>query len=54
VLVAPTTPLLRRSADNPGGVDPALLDVNYAANVPRWCASFEAAGPYCGGPAGAP
>jgi pimeloyl-ACP methyl ester carboxylesterase len=37
VFVAPTTPQLRRSADNPDGWDPALLDANYAAvaaNVP--------------------
>ena len=51
VLVAPTTPQLRRSAGNPDGWDPALLDANYAAvaaNVPQWCTSFEAAGPYFG------
>jgi len=51
VFVAPTTPQLRRSADNPDGWDPALVDANYAAvaaNVPQWCASFEAAGPYFG------
>ena len=51
VLIAPTTPLLRRTADNPGGLDPALIDANYAAvaaNVPKWCADFEAAGPYFG------
>ncbi len=51
VLVAPTTPQLRRSAENPDGWDPAMLDANYAAvaaNVPQWCASFEAAGPYFG------
>ena len=51
VLVAPTTPLLRRTADNPDGVDPALIDASYAAvaaDVPTWCASFEAAGPYFG------
>jgi pimeloyl-ACP methyl ester carboxylesterase len=51
VLVAPTTPALRRSADNPRGWDPALIDANYAAvaaNVPQWCADFEAAGPYFG------
>lgn len=51
VLVAPTTPQLRRSAENPEGWDPAMLDANYAAvaaNVPQWCASFEAAGPYFG------
>jgi pimeloyl-ACP methyl ester carboxylesterase len=56
VLVAPTTPLLRRTADNPDGVDPAVLDANYAAvaaDVPGWCASFEAAGPYFGASAGA-
>ena len=58
VLVAPTTPLLRRTADNPDGVDPALIDANYAAvaaDVPKWCADFEAAGPYFGtGPGGSP
>jgi pimeloyl-ACP methyl ester carboxylesterase len=51
VLVAPTTPQLRRSAENPDGWDPAMLDANYAAvaaNVPQWCTSFEAAGPYFG------
>jgi pimeloyl-ACP methyl ester carboxylesterase len=50
-LVAPTTPLLRRTADNPEGLDPALIDANYAAvaaNVPKWCGDFEAAGPYFG------
>jgi len=58
VLIAPTTPLLRRTADNPGGLDPALIDANYAAvaaNVPKWCADFEAAGPYFGSsPGGSP
>jgi pimeloyl-ACP methyl ester carboxylesterase len=51
VLVAPTTPLLRRTADNPDGLDPALIEANYqavAADVPKWCADFEAAGPYFG------
>ena len=51
VLVAPVTPLLRRSADNPDGVDPALIEANYqavAADVPKWCADFEASGPYFG------
>ena len=51
VLVAPTTPLMRRTADNPDGLDPALIDANYAAvaaDVPRWCADFEAARPYFG------
>ena len=51
VLVAPITPLLRRSADNPDGVDPALIEANYqavAADVPKWCADFEASGPYFG------
>jgi pimeloyl-ACP methyl ester carboxylesterase len=51
VLVAPTTPLLRRTADNPDGVDPAMIDASYAAvaaDVPTWCANFEAAGPYFG------
>ncbi len=53
---APTTPLLRRTTDNPGGLDPALIDANYAAvaaNVPKWCADFEAAGPYFGTSPGA-
>lgn len=58
VLVAPVTPLIRRTADNPDGADPALLDANYAAvaaNVPQWCASLEAAGPYFGtSPGGSP
>jgi non-heme chloroperoxidase len=51
VLVAPTTPLMRQTADNPDGLDPALIEANYAAvaaDVPRWCADFEAAGPYFG------
>jgi non-heme chloroperoxidase len=51
VLIGPVTPLLRRTADNRGGLDPALIDANYAAvaaNVPKWCADFEAAGPYFG------
>lgn len=51
VLIAPTTPLLRRTADNPDGLDPALIDANYAAvaaDVPKWCADFEAVGPYFG------
>jgi pimeloyl-ACP methyl ester carboxylesterase len=51
VLVAPTTPLLRRTPDNPDGVDPELIEANYAAvaaDVPQWCADFEAAGPYFG------
>jgi len=55
-LIAPTTPLLRRTADNPDGLDPALIDANYAAvaaNVPKWCADFEAAGPYFGTSPGA-
>ncbi len=56
VLIAPTTPLLRRTTDNPDGLDPALIDANYAAiaaNVPQWCADFEAAGPYFGTSPGA-
>ena len=57
VLIAPTTPL-RRTADNPGGLDPALIDANYAAvaaDVPKWCADSEAAGPYFGSsPGGSP
>jgi pimeloyl-ACP methyl ester carboxylesterase len=56
VLIAPTTPLLRRTADNTDGLDPALIDANYAAvaaNVPKWCADFEAAGPYFGTSPGA-
>ena len=51
VLIGSPTPLLRRTADNPDGVDPALIDANYAAvgaNVPKWCTDFEAAGPYFG------
>jgi non-heme chloroperoxidase len=58
VLVGPVTPLLRRTADNPDGLDPALIDANYAAvaaDVPKWCADFEAAGPYFGSsPGGSP
>jgi non-heme chloroperoxidase len=56
VLVAPSTPLMRRTADNPDGLAPALIDANYAAvaaDVPRWCADFEAAGPYFGASPGA-
>jgi non-heme chloroperoxidase len=56
VLIAPTTPLLRRTADNPDGLDPALIDANYAAvaaDVPKWCADFEATGPYFGTSPGA-
>jgi hypothetical protein len=48
ILVAPTTPLLRQTADNPDGLDPVLIEANYAAvaaDVPGWCAAFEAAGP---------
>jgi pimeloyl-ACP methyl ester carboxylesterase len=51
VLIGSPTPLLRRTADNPDGLDPALIDANYAAvaaNVPKWCTDFEAAGPYFG------
>jgi non-heme chloroperoxidase len=51
VLIAPTTPLLRWTADNPDGLDPALMDATLAAvaaDVPKWCADFEAAGPYFG------
>ena len=51
VLIAPVTPLLRRTPDNPDGLDPVLIDANYAAvaaDVPKWCADFEAAGPYFG------
>ena len=51
VLVAPVTPLLRRSADNPDGVALALIEANcqaVAADVPKWCADFEASGPYFG------
>jgi non-heme chloroperoxidase len=58
VLVAPVTPLMRRTAGNPDGVDPALIEANYAAvaaDVPKWCADFEAAGPYFGtSPGGSP
>jgi non-heme chloroperoxidase len=56
VLIGPVTPLLRRTADNPDGLDPTLIDANYAAvaaNVPKWCADFEAAGPYFGTSPGA-
>lgn len=56
MLIGPVTPLLRRTADNPGGLDPALIDAIYAAvaaDVPKWCADFEAAGPYFGSSAGA-
>ena len=42
---------MRRTADNPDGIDPALIEANYlavAADVPKWCADFEAARPYFG------
>jgi non-heme chloroperoxidase len=51
VMVAPTTPFLLRTADNPDGWDRALVDANLAAlrtNVPRWCADSNEAGPYFG------
>jgi pimeloyl-ACP methyl ester carboxylesterase len=51
VLVAPTTPFLLRTDDNPDGWDPALVTANRAAlqaNVPKWCADSNAAGPYFG------
>jgi non-heme chloroperoxidase len=58
VLIGPITPLLRQTTDNPDGLDPALIDANYAAvatDVPKWCADFEAAGPYFGSsPGGSP
>ena len=58
VLVAPTTPLLRRTADNPNGLEPALINATrdaLAADVPKWCADFEAVGPYFGSsPGGSP
>jgi non-heme chloroperoxidase len=55
VLVAPTTPFLRRTADNPDGWDPELIDANLAAlraDVPKWCRDFERRGPYFGSSAG--
>ncbi|GAA1123191.1 alpha/beta hydrolase [Kribbella jejuensis] len=55
VLIAPTTPFLRAAEDNPEGLDAALVDANYAAvaaDVPKWCRQFEAAGPYFGESAG--
>ena len=51
VLVAPTTPLLRRTPDNPDGLDPSIASGIHdavATDVTRWCADFEAAGPYFG------
>ena len=51
VFVAPTTPFLLRTADNPDGIEPALIEANYnaiRANLPKWCTDFEAAGPYFG------
>ncbi len=58
VLVAPTTPLLRRTPDNPQGLDPALIEANRAAvanDVSTWCREVEAAGPYFGAsPGGSP
>lgn len=50
-LVAPTTPLLSRTADNPDGIDPAILESlrrdELARDFPRWLA--ENARPF-GGP----
>jgi pimeloyl-ACP methyl ester carboxylesterase len=40
-LVAPSTPLLVRTPDNPDGVDPAFVDANLLLlqqDVPNWCA----------------
>jgi pimeloyl-ACP methyl ester carboxylesterase len=51
VFVAPTTPFLLRTADNPDGIPPELVQANYhaiRANLPKWCADFEAAKPYFG------
>ncbi len=51
VLVAPTTPFLLRTDDNPDGWDPALVAANRAAlraNLPKWCADSNAVGPYFG------
>jgi non-heme chloroperoxidase len=48
VLLAPTTPLLRRTPDNPDGLDPSIASGIHdavATDVTRWCADFEAAGP---------
>jgi hypothetical protein len=56
VLIGPVTPLLRRTADKPRRPGPTLIDANYAAvaaNVPKWCADFEAAGPHFGTSPGA-
>jgi non-heme chloroperoxidase len=54
-LIAPVTPMVRRTADNPEGLDPVLLDANYAAvaaDVTKWCSDFESAGPYFGASSG--
>ena len=51
VFVAPTTPFMLRTADNPDGIPRELVQANYdaiRANLPKWCADFEAAGPYFG------
>jgi non-heme chloroperoxidase len=51
ILVAPTTPALCRSDQNPEGFDPSLFEANLAAiavNVPKWCTDFESIGPYFG------
>ncbi|MBV9173301.1 MAG: alpha/beta hydrolase [Chloroflexi bacterium] len=51
VLVAPTTPFLLRTADNPDGWDSAVVDASLAAlraDVPGWCAASNQAGPYFG------
>lgn len=51
VLVAPTTPMLRQTVGNPDGLAPAAIEASIAAvaaDVPGWCAAFEAAGPYFG------
>ncbi|MFI6347299.1 alpha/beta fold hydrolase [Streptomyces sp. NPDC050560] len=50
VLVSPTTPFIMRTADNPGGVDPAVLvemAEAIASDRPRWAA--ELAGPFFAG-----
>jgi pimeloyl-ACP methyl ester carboxylesterase len=55
VLVAPTTPFLLRTDDNPDGWDASLVAANRAAlqaNVPKWCADSNAVGPYFGTTAG--
>lgn len=51
VLVAPTTPFLLQTEDNPDGWPAAAMEANLAAlraDVPNWCDNSNRAGPYFG------